>query len=316
MFKGYKDGRAGGSCAQQHGVLPLRKPSGPTSAACVGLIKRRLGQKKVGHAGTLDPLAEGVLLILLGQATKIAGPLLEGGEKVYSGVLRFGLSTDTWDAQGRITAEAAPRALAAVTPEALAGALAELRGELRQEVPPYSAAKHQGRPLYELARRGLETPLKIKTVKISRAELEWFRPPLARIRVACGSGVYIRSLAHSLGKRFECGATLMELTREYSHPFGLEHTVTLDELLARPALLAERVCGLPRALPQLPALRLEEEFCRLVRNGRALPAQRLPLVEAQRALLLDAGGAPLALARRAVQGARAVWVIERGLWNN
>jgi tRNA pseudouridine55 synthase len=197
---------------QLDGVLVLNKPRGLSSAACVGLIKRRLGQKKIGHAGTLDPLATGVLLVLLGQATKISGYLLEAGHKIYLATVKFGLETDTWDTEGRILRETAlENALGsgalslAVLKEEISGWV----GTKRQQVPPYSAAKHQGRPLYELARKGLETPCKAKTVEILRAELEWFRPPSVCFRVACASGTYIRSLAHSLGIRFGCGAVLV-----------------------------------------------------------------------------------------------------------
>ncbi|MDR2050210.1 MAG: tRNA pseudouridine(55) synthase TruB [Deltaproteobacteria bacterium] len=296
------------------GVLVLNKPAGISSAACVGRIRRRFGQKKTGHAGTLDPLATGVLLILLGQATKIAGLLMEGGEKIYSGVIRFGLSTDTWDAEGKIISESA--LTKALTQEALSGALADLLGESLQEVPSYSAAKYQGRPLYALARQGVFAPVKTKTVKISRAELEWFRPPLARFRVACGSGTYIRSLAHSLGKRFECGATLMELTREYSHPFGLEEAVALEELDSWTSIPAERVFGLQKALPHIPPLTLNADLCRRARNGRPLPAETLPRLDTERAFFLDESGRVLALAQKHREQGRETWIIGRGLWND
>ncbi|MDR2502845.1 MAG: tRNA pseudouridine(55) synthase TruB [Deltaproteobacteria bacterium] len=301
--------------AQLDGVLVLNKPLGVSSAACVGVIKRRLGQRKIGHAGTLDPLAGGVLLILLGQATKISGLLMRGGEKVYSGVIRFGLSTDTWDAEGRAVEGGDPDLAMHITRRGLEDALLEMRGELRQEVPPFSAAKHQGRPLYALAREGSPTPVKIKTVQISRAELEWFRPPSARFRVACSSGTYIRSLAHSLGIRFGCGATLMELTREYSHPFGLDAAVSLEDLLARPALLAEKTRPLREALPGVPSLTLQADLCRCVRHGQAPPAWAMP-EQGDMALLLDERGAALALAARHHEGGTGRWFIERGLWNN
>jgi tRNA pseudouridine55 synthase len=299
---------------QLDGVLVLNKPAGISSAACVGMVKRRFGQKKVGHAGTLDPLATGVLLVLLGQATKIAGLLLEGGEKIYSGVIRFGLSTDTWDAEGEICSETA--LTGALTREELDSALADLVGESVQEVPPYSAAKYQGRPLYALARKGVLAPVKTKTVKISRAELEWFRSPLARFRVACGSGTYIRSLAHSLGKRFACGATLMELTREYSHPFGLEEAVAQEELESWASIPAERVFGLQKALPHIPPLTLSADLCRRAKNGQPLPADALPPLEGERAFFLDESGRVLALAQKGRARGREIWIIGRGLWNN
>lgn len=299
---------------QQHGVLVLNKPKGPSSAACVGIVKRRCGQKKIGHAGTLDPMASGVLLLLLGQATKISGLLLGGGEKIYSGILKLGVTTDSWDAEGNIIAEAPAESVEAVTREAIQEAVASWVGESEQTVPPFSAAKHQGKALYELARKGLETPVKKKIIRISRAELEWFKPPLARFRVTCGSGTYIRSLAHSLGTRMGCGATLMELTREYSHPFGLEDAVSLDELIENPALAAERVQPLQRALPRLPALTLDAEQCARVKNGTALPVGSLPPASASEALFLDETGTPLALVERKTRAGEEVWAIGRGLW--
>lgn len=302
--------------AQQHGVLVLNKPQGPSSAACVGLIKRKCGQKKIGHAGTLDPMASGVLLLLLGQATKISGLLLGGGEKIYSGILKLGVSTDTWDAEGNIVAEASQENVEAVTQEALREVIDSWLGESEQTVPPYSAAKHQGKPLYELARKGLETPVKTKTVKISRAELEWFKPPLARFRVTCSSGTYIRSLAHSLGVRMGCGATLMELTREYSHPFGIDQAVGLDDLLNNPALVEERVWLLQDALPHLPVITLDAASSAKVKYGTALPAVNFPPIEGTEALFLDETGAPLALVSKKIQGKELVWAIGRGLWNS
>jgi tRNA pseudouridine55 synthase len=276
------------------------------------MIRRKLGQKKIGHAGTLDPMAGGVLLILLGQATKIASHLLEQGEKIYGGTIEFGISTDTWDAEGRVLAEADPGVVELRT---LQEAIADMVGESEQMVPPYSAAKHQGRPLYELARKGLDAPVKTKTVKISRAELEWFRPPLARFRVACGSGTYIRSLAHSLGIRFGCGAMLKELTREYSHPFGLDVAVDLDDLLANPELLPQKTQSLCKALPGLPTLRLDKIQSAGVKNGNALPVTALPPQDGAAALLLDQDGKELALAERRLEKGIEVWGIGRGLWN-
>lgn len=302
--------------AQQDGVLVLNKPSGPTSAACIGMIKRRLGQNKIGHAGTLDPMANGVLLVLLGQATKISGPLLSEGKKIYGATIKFGINTDTWDADGTVVSEAAPKAVSVmVGHEELKQSIAAWVGELEQEVPPYSAAKHQGKPLYKLARMGLEIPVKKKIIEISRAELEWFEPPLARFRVACSSGTYIRSLAHSLGTRFECGATLMELTREYSHPFGLEDSIDLDAVLETPGLLQQKLHDIAEALPAYPKLRLSWQQMLNVKNGARLSVRELPDCEAGQALFLSEDGSALALAERCAADGGLYWRVGRGLWN-
>ncbi|MBD5627597.1 MAG: tRNA pseudouridine(55) synthase TruB [Desulfovibrio sp.] len=299
---------------QLDGVLVLDKPTGPTSARCVAALKR-LGQKKIGHAGTLDPLASGVLLILLGQATKLSSFLMEGGGKVYRGAFRLGQTTDTWDSQGEVLAEAPWQHVGA---EAVAREVALWTALTEQPVPPYSAAKHEGQPLYRLARRGKTPPAKTKAVKISQAAALEVSLPFVRFRVACGSGTYVRSLAHSLGMRLGCGAVLTELTREYSHPFGLGDATGLDALVADPALLAARVRPLADALPAWPRLLLTREQEGRVRNGMALPVSAVGSAGARRdaghALLCTADGTALALARREMTPLGDAWAVARGLW--
>ena len=296
-------------CPQQDGVLALHKPKGPTSAACIAKIKRHLGQKKIGHAGTLDPMASGVLLVLLGQGTKLSGHLMGSGEKIYAGTVRLGQTTDTWDAEGKIVAEADA---SCITPAMLEEAVSLFVGETEQEVPPYSAAKHEGKPLYALARKGLDVPVKTKTVHVSHAAIEWVDLPYFRFRVACGSGTYIRSLAHSLGIRLQCGATLTGLIREYSHPFGLHQAHDLDEVLAAPEVFAERVASIADALPAWQRIRLSESEAAHVRNGTALPFRG---EVADNALLEEANGTALALAKRIERSGQWFWAVERGLWN-
>lgn len=290
---------------QLHGVLVLDKPSGPTSARCLSRLKR-LGQKKIGHAGTLDPMASGVLLVLLGNATKIAGHLLADGGKIYSGAFRLGQSTDTWDKEGEIVAEAP---WDHVSPEQVRDAVAAWRGVSEQPVPPYSAAKHEGTPLYKLARTGKETPQKVKSIEISHAEVLEMALPHVRFRVACSSGTYIRSLAHSLGMRLGCGAVLTELTREYSHPFGLDAACGLDALLDDPPLLERSLRPIAEALPHWRQVSVTPEEGAKIRNGIAVPCRD----EGDRALLLERGGA-LALAQRVETAAGPCWAVLRGLW--
>ena len=304
---------------QLHGILIIDKPGGMSSAQCVGRIKR-LGQKKIGHAGTLDPMATGVLIVLLGHATKLSGYLLEGGEKRYEGVARLGLVTDTWDAEGQILEERAVPAAGTPEGDALE---ADVRREVaawievrEQPVPPYSAAKHQGQPLYRLARAGKDVPLKTKAIQISRAELQWVKLPDVRFRVTCSSGSYIRSLAHSLGMRLGCGATLTELTRLYSHPFGLDEAHSLDDVLADPEGLPRRVLPLSAALPGWPVFTVNPAEEAAQRNGRALMHHPgFGAFEAgQRALTRNASGEPLALVEARVQDGQPVWVMLRGLF--
>ncbi len=305
---------SGTQTAQQHGVLVLNKPAGPTSNRCLTAVKR-LGQRKIGHAGTLDPMASGVLLLLLGQATKLSGWLMAAGEKVYAASLRLGVETDTWDAEGRVVAE---RPWEQVTPEEIREAVASWRGELTQTVPPYSAAKSQGRPLYELAREGLTVPVKTKTVHIFQTEILSLDLPELRFRVRCSSGTYVRSLAHSLGKRLSCGAVLTALTREYSHPFSLSQAVSLEELRQHPESLPEHVRPLEDALPGWPAVTLGAAAAGKVRNGipADCPAESLDAIRRNGGLaLLRDGEGPLALARLAMDGGRPQLAVARGLWS-
>lgn len=291
---------------QLHGVVVLDKPSGPTSARCLAALKR-LGQKKIGHAGTLDPMASGVLLVLLGNATKIANHLLADGGKVYSGTFRLGRTTDTWDREGRVIAEAS---WDRVSPEQVRAAVAGWQGGSEQPVPPYSAAKHQGTPLYRLARRGQEAPQKVKRIEISHAEALEIALPYVRFRVACSSGTYIRSLAHSLGMRLGCGAVLTELIREYSHPFGLDVACGLNAVTEDPSLLERSLRPIAEALPGWPRVSVTDGEAARVRNGIAIPCCH----EGDRALLLERGKA-LALARRMETAGGPCWAVLRGLWN-
>lgn len=296
---------------QQHGLLVLNKPRGLSSAQCTNCFKR-LGQKKIGHAGTLDPMATGVLLILLGQATKISSYLMAGGIKTYRGILRLGQTTDTWDTEGRLLAE---QAWQHVHPETIFREIYAWKGESVQRVPPFSAAKYRGEPLYRRSLAGKETPAKVKQIVISQAEVLWVELPLVSFRVTCSSGTYIRSLAHSLGTRLGCGAVLAELTREYSHPFGLEQAYSLDAVLDDPDTLPGKLLPISAGLPDWTRVRLTREQTRAACHGIAVPASEKDAVGSRRALLQDADGADVALASLQKEaGCRPVWTILRGLW--
>ena len=293
---------------QMHGVLVLDKPKGPTSARCLEIVKHRLGQRKIGHAGTLDPMATGVLVVLLGEATKLAGFVTEG-EKVYAGQLRLGQTTDTFDAQGHITAEAPWEHL---TRERVQEAVLSWKEMTAQEIPPYSAVKVAGQPLYKKARKGEETPVVVKPVRVFDAETLHMELPLIDFRVRVSPGAYVRSLVHSLGTRLGCGAHLTCLTREQSHPFGLGEAVALDELLAHPERLAARLIAPADALPHWPKLALSLAQVRMVREGKRLSHEELPGPDT-RVMLMSPDGPPVALAEpRDLDGARR-WAILRGL---
>ena len=185
-----------------------------------------------------------------------------------------------------------------------------------QAVPPYSAAKYRGQPFYRLARRGVDVPARTKSIKISHAEVQWVSLPDVRFRVTCSSGSYIRSLAHSLGMRLGCGATLTELTREYSHPFGLDAAHCLDDVLAEPERLPHRVLPLTSALPQWPVFRIGPEQAGGLGNGAPVAhrADFGPFREGGCAVFTDARGRPLALADARCRNGRRVWVVLRGLF--
>jgi len=300
---------------QAHGLLILNKPSGPTSTHCLEKIKRSLGQKKIGHAGTLDPLASGVLLVLLGQATKIASHLTRG-RKSYQGLLRLGMETDTYDVSGKILAA---RGFKQVAPDQAEAAVAEWIELKEQDVPPYSAAKHKGRPLYALSRSGQEVPVKRKPIEIFQAEVIHTDLPLVRFRVECSAGTYIRSLVHSLGIRLQCGAVLEELIRERSHPFTLDQAHDLESVLGEPESFGRKIIPLTAALPHLPCFLLPEDLARAVRHGVRLPREVLgnesitDEVGAQ-ALFLDTREQPLALVELRNEDGRLQWTVLRGLF--
>jgi len=300
---------------QRDGLLILNKPSGPTSAGCLNDIKHQLKQYKIGHGGTLDPMAQGVLLVLLGHGTKLA-PYLSGGTKTYSGTFRLGITTDTLDIQGEVTKESPVD----VTAEDVKREILYWKELTEQEVPAYSAAKHKGKPLYALAREGKETPVKIKPIVISHVEALDVQMPEASFRVSCSAGTYIRSLVHSLGTRMGCGATLTSLVRESSEPFRLDQALDLEDVLENPDSFPEKVIPLKNTLPHWPRYQLTEPLAGLVKNGAWLPVNDQPgeLLAGElgdRAMLLDTDETPLALVEAKLQDEKPKWSILRGLWN-
>ena len=208
------------------GILNINKPWGRTSFSVVSLVKRFSGVRRVGHAGTLDPAATGVLPVCLGQGRRVV-PFLHDTAKVYKAQVEFGVTTDSYDATGNITARADP---SGISRKQLLSALDSFRGLIRQTPPMYSAVKHGGKPLYELARAGIEVERETRPAQIYRLELKYWRPPLATIEVECGKGTYIRSLAHDLGQLLGCGAHLKSLTRLRYGCFDIKDAVPLSQL--------------------------------------------------------------------------------------
>ena len=287
------------------GVLVIHKPKGPTSTACLNKVKRALGAKKAGHAGTLDPMASGVLLLLLGQATKLSSYLMN--RKIYSGSIELGRTTDTWDAEG---ATLETKKVDNITLLQVKQAVEDWLDQTEQAVPSYSAAKHQGQPLYKLSREGKPVPQKTKTIEIFRAELLDFTSPYIKFRVECSSGTYIRSLAHSLGIRLGTGATLTELIREYSHPFTLEQAVSVEEACEAPDSALAKLIGIADALAGWPRIHLNPIESGAVQNGNQIACPEDFTSDGQ-VLLLTETGEPLALAEK--NGMNMLKVL-RGLW--
>ncbi len=290
------------------GVLVVNKPGGPSSTQCLNRVKRALGVKKAGHAGTLDPMADGVLLLLLGQATKLSSYLMN--RKTYSGIIELGRNTDTWDAEGQ-TLET--KDIDNITLLQVEQVVDDWLFQKEQVVPPYSAAKHQGQPLYRLSRKGEPVPEKTKPIEIYKAELLEFTPPYLKFRVECSSGTYIRSLAHSLGIRLGVGATLTALTREYSYPFTLDQAVSVAEVCEDPEQALARVVGIVDCLPDWLKITLSPPDATDVQNGVPVIC-RQPLSSGVQALLLDQNGAPLALAEVVSEQGNAMFRVLRGLW--
>jgi len=250
------------------GILNVNKPKGMVSFAVVSLVRRLTGVRRVGHAGTLDPIADGVLPVCLGSATRIVEYLVSA-PKAYSAVVRLGASTDTYDSEGAVTATGDP---SGVTREQVASALRAFEGEIQQLPPMYSALKYEGQPLYRYARAGKTAPRKERTVSVYRLELLSFDSPLVRLEMEVGKGAYVRTIAHDLGEQLGCHAHLEGLTRLRSGPFVVEDAVSLEELekATKSGIWEEFLYASDRVLEGWDAAILAEEHAREVCQGRLI----------------------------------------------
>ena len=274
-------------------------------------LRRLLGIRRIGHGGTLDPLATGVLPVCIGSATRVA-EFFTRWPKTYHCTMRLGVSTDTYDSDGAITRQAdASR----VTAADIERALAAFRGELAQTPPPYSAVKLAGRPLYDYARKGQPGEVAARTIHVHRFELTDYRPPDADLEIECGSGTYVRSLVHDLGTALGCGAHVAALRRTAVGPFTAERALTLEELEA----LAEDVgrdAWMHHLLPAdtvlaaLPRVALTEAEASRVAHGGALALPALPADEGALARAYDASEHFIAILRyHADTAAWAPWKV-------
>ncbi|AMV72084.1 tRNA pseudouridine(55) synthase TruB [Desulfuromonas carbonis] len=280
-----------------HGILLIDKSPGMTSHDVVRRLRRLLGTRRIGHTGTLDPMATGVLPVAVGEGTRLVEFLMEG-EKEYRATLRLGIATTTQDAEGETVSEAS---WDMVTPARLEAAAAGLRGDILQLPPMYSALKREGVPLHRLARQGIEVERQPRPVTIRSLELLQVALPLVEILVTCSKGTYIRTLAHDLGAALGCGAHLTALRRTRSGPFVEADCLTLDELEDRTAEQGPLPLLGPRAaLPEMAVVAVEAAAAARLANG--VPPQLLEcsnteaLAEGAR-VLLEAAGAIAAIAR-------------------
>lgn len=259
------------------GILNINKPRGWTSHDVVAKIRRLLGQRTVGHAGTLDPLATGVLLICVGQATRVSEYLM-AGRKVYRAVARLGVTTDTYDADGEVTSRQPVPPLKRAD---ILAALAPFIGSISQRPPAFSALKQAGVPAYQKARRGENIELPARPVTIYQIELldapDATETPgtghdLLTLQVTCAPGVYIRSLVHDLGQALGCGATLEQLTRLRSGQFTLEDAVSLETLAeaVRMGELGRHLHPLQAALHDLTPIAIDAATGQQLLHGRPI----------------------------------------------
>ncbi|MDH3521270.1 MAG: tRNA pseudouridine(55) synthase TruB [Myxococcales bacterium] len=256
------------------GFLVVDKPSGWTSHDVVDAARGWLGTRRVGHMGTLDPLATGVLPLAVRAATKLV-PFVQNSDKAYRGWIRLGVDTDTLDAEGRVT-----RRHEGPLPgeAALRAALEAFVGEIEQIPPMFSAVKKGGVPLHKLAREGREVEREPKRVRVERLELLAYDPPMLQIAVDCSMGTYVRVLAADLGARLGCGAHLAELRRTRSGPFDVAQAATPERLAeAAEAGRIDRDLIPALGVLGLPALRLCAEEVMQIRRGAEIPAQEPPL---------------------------------------
>ena len=256
-----------------NGFINIHKPAGLSSAAVVGVMKRLTGEKRIGHAGTLDPEAAGVLPIMLGRATRLFDYLVDK-EKEYEAVCAFGTATDTQDATGEVTA----RGEDYPDPARILQEIPKLTGDIRQKPSMFSAIKVGGRPLYDLARRGESAEVPERTVHVERIEILGEEPEHAvRLRIACGRGTYIRSLCDDLGKLCGCPAHMRSLIRTRSGFFTLDGALTLEEAreLAEEGKLGKRLIPMDAPIQHLRRMDAPTGLARMVAAGAKLPLNRM-----------------------------------------
>lgn len=230
-------------------LLNVDKPAGPTSYDVIRILKPILTERKIGHCGTLDPLAEGVLLVVLGEATKLSEAVMNL-PKIYWCCLRLGKRTDTGDLQGKVIQEY--KESLTITQHQMESTISNFIGEIEQKSPLYSALKYRGKRLCDLARQGIMVNPPVRRVHIERIDLLNFSPPIVQLRVFCSRGTYIRSLAEALGEQLGCGAVVEAMAREAIGPFTREGSHSLQKLRQQsPETIRNFLLTLPQVIPLL-----------------------------------------------------------------
>ncbi len=279
----------------RHGVIIVDKPAGMTSARVVSTVKRALNLKKIGHTGTLDPMATGVLPLCIGEGTKVAGYLL-AEDKAYEGEFLLGVETDTLDREGEVTARH-PELAAVISLADVEAAMENFRGAIEQVPPMYSALKKDGQRLHKLARQGIEVEREARSITVHSFELLSFSEGRGRFAVSATKGTYVRSLVFDLGRKLGCGAHLTALRRTRSGRFGLEDAVTLEQLQSGDQDI--HVVDPVRAVSHLQQVLTPEEQVAAVGDGKRLSWQLVSEGEQPSdvfALLTPDGQALLAIA--------------------
>jgi len=293
-----------------NGALVVDKPAGPTSHDVVARVRRAIGISRIGHTGTLDPLATGVLPLVVGRATRLA-QFLTNDEKEYVAAVRLGSATATYDAEERVVYDADGRPIAlrpfpttpAVPEDTLREAVHEFAGVYWQIPPPYSAKKLGGTPAYVLARMRQDVEIRPVQVTVRELALMSYSSGLVTLHLVCSSGFYVRSLAHDLGQRLGCGAHLESLRRIRAGEFTLDRTATLEDIEREGPAALSRLLPMPELLLRLPHVVVNERGARRAAHGNALAAEDLwdadrtvpPSVHSGPVRVLDADGALLAI---------------------
>jgi len=236
----------------------------------VAFVRKLSGVKKVGHTGTLDPDATGVLPILIGKATRLAD-FVTNTTKIYQAEICFGSSTTTYDASGTVTSK---NDISSLTLDQIASKMDLFRGQIQQTPPMYSAIKQQGKPLYQLAREGIEVPRKSRPVTIFRLDVKHWQHPILTVEVECSKGTYIRSIAHDLGQAVGCGAHMSSLIRLQSGPFSIDDTISVEQVenACKNNTWDDLVQPCDFALAHLPAITVDEEAKENICHGRHFTA--------------------------------------------